>query len=160
MGGGGEHAHGPETQTTGRGAGQLTAVVVERGEIGLLLRAAGAVAHPHLELVPRGFLQVVQNVGLGKRGPLGCGPDRGPEGPVLEREGGDGAAAIVPADEVQPHAGGVDAGKEVLLLGELGLCGRTSNGDQLSGYMNESRRRRHTFTAGSFLHPGRELSPS
>lgn len=110
----------PETQTGGR-RGQLTAVVVERGEVGLLLRAARAVAHPHLQLVPRGFLQVVQDVGLGERGPLGGGPDRGPKGPVLEREGGDGAAAVVPADEVQPHAGGVDAGKELLLFGELGL---------------------------------------
>ena len=110
------HAQVLRHRQRGHRASQLTAVVVERGEVGLLLRTAGAVAHPHLELVPRGFLQVVQNVGLGERGPLRRGPDRGPEGSVLEREGGDGAAAVVPADEVQPHAGGVDAGKEVLLL--------------------------------------------
>lgn len=102
---------------------QLTAVVVERGEVGLLLRTAGAVAHPHLQLIPRGFLQVIQYVGLGEGGALSRGPCRSPEGPVLEREGGDGAATIIPADEVQPHARGVDAGKELLLLGELGLYG-------------------------------------
>lgn len=112
----------------GREAGQLTAVVGERGEGGLLLGTAGAVAHPHLQLVPRGLLQVVQDVRLGERGPLRCGPHRGPEGPVLECEGGDGTAAVVPADEVQPHARGVDAGEEVLLLGELGLCGERGTG--------------------------------
>lgn len=117
----------PETQPGGPES-QLTAVVVERGEVGLLLRAACAVAHPHLQLVPRGLLQVVQNVGLGERGPLSCGPDRGSKGSVLEREGGDGAAAVIPADEVQPHACGVDAGKKLLLLGELGFCGKRHNG--------------------------------
>lgn len=111
-----------------RAGGQLTAVVVERGEVGLLLGAAGAVAHPHLQLVPRGLLQVVQDVGLGEGGPLGRGPDRGPEGPVLQREGGDGAAAVVPADEVEPPARGVDAGEELLLFGELGLCGGRRRG--------------------------------
>lgn len=115
----GARAHA-RRQTAGPGQ-QLTAVVVERGEVGLLLGTAGAVAHAHLQLVPRGFLQVIQDVGLGERGPLSRGPDRGPKGSVLEREGGDGAATVVPADEVQPHARGVDAGKELLLLGELGL---------------------------------------
>ena len=46
----------------GRDASQLTAIVVERGEVGLLLRTAGTVAHPRLQLVPRGFLQLVQDV--------------------------------------------------------------------------------------------------
>lgn len=118
----------PETQTGGYGTSQLTAVVVECGEVGLLLCAAGAVAHADLQLVPGGFLQVVQNVRLGERRPLSRGPHCGPKGPVLEREGGDGTAAVIPADEVQPHARGVDAGKEFLLLGELGLCGGTHRG--------------------------------
>lgn len=104
----------PETQAGGRG--QLTAIVVERGEVGLLLCTARAVAHPHLQLIPRGLLQVVQDVGLGERGSLGCGPDRGPEGSVLECEGGDGAAAVIPADEVEPHTRGIDASEELLLL--------------------------------------------
>lgn len=101
----------------------LTAIVVQRGEVGLLLGAAGAVAHPHLQLVPRGLLQVIQDVGLGEGGPLSRGPDCGPEGSVLQSEGGDGAAPVVPANQIQPHPGGVDAGKEFLLLGELGFCG-------------------------------------
>lgn len=66
-------------------------------------------------------MKVVQNVRLGERGPLSRGPDRGPKGSVLKCEGGDGTAAIIPANEVQPHACGVDAGEELLLLGELGL---------------------------------------
>lgn len=89
----------------------------------MLLRAAGTVAHPHLQLVPRGLLQVIQDVGLGERGPLRRGPDCGPEGSVLQCEGGDGAAPIVPANQIQPHPGSVDAGEELLLLGELGFCG-------------------------------------
>lgn len=112
----GPRAHSPRHKQEGHEASQLTAVVVQRGEVGLLLRAASAVAHPHLQLIPGGFLQVIQDVGLGERGPLSCGPNRGPKGPVLQCEGGDGAAAVIPANEVQPHARGVDAGKQLLLL--------------------------------------------
>lgn len=108
----------------GHNASQLTAIIVERGEVGLLLCTAGTVAHPHLQLVPRGLLQVIQNIGLGERGPLSCGPDCGPKGSVLQCEGGDGTAAIIPTNEVQPHTRGVDTGEEFLLLRELGLCGR------------------------------------
>ena len=68
------------------------------------------------------ILQVVQDVGLGEGGSLGCGPDCGPEGSVLECEGGDGAATVIPADEVEPHTCGIDASEELLLLRELGLC--------------------------------------
>lgn len=84
----------------GHKASQLTAIVVERGEVGLLLRTASTVAHPHLQLVPRGFLQVIQDIGLGERGPLSCGPDRGPKGSVLQCEGGDWTATVIPTDEV------------------------------------------------------------
>lgn len=70
-------------------------------------------------------MQVIQDVGLGERGPLRRGPDCGPEGSVLQREGGDGAPPIVPANQIQPHPGSVDAGEELLLLGELGFCGGT-----------------------------------
>lgn len=114
----------PEPQTGKPGHLELTAVVVQRGEVGLLLGAAGTVTHAHLQLIPRGFLQVVQNVGLGEGGPLSRGPDCGPEGSVLQSEGGDGTASVIPADQIQPHPGGVDAGEELLLLGKLGFCGR------------------------------------
>lgn len=114
----------PEPQTGKPRSRELTAIVVQRGEVGLLLRAAGAVAHSRLQFIPRGFLQVIQNVGLGKGGPLSCGPDRGPEGSVLKSERGDWTAAVIPANKIQPHSGGIDAGEELLLLGELGFCGR------------------------------------
>jgi hypothetical protein len=115
------HVHTPHPPTGGPQSHQLTAIVVERGEVGLLFCTASTVAHPHLQLIPGGFLQVIQDVGLGERGPLSCRPDCGPKRPVLKCEGGDGAAAIIPADEVQPHTCGVDTGKEFLLLRELGL---------------------------------------
>lgn len=99
----------------------LTAIVIERGEFGLFLCTASTVAHSHLQLVPGGLLEVIEDVGLGQGCPLGCCPDRGPKGSVLQGEGGDGAAAVVPADQVQPHPRGVDAGKELLLLGKLWL---------------------------------------
>lgn len=87
----------------------------------MFLCTASTVAHSHLQLVPGGLLEVVEDVGLGQGCPLGRGPDGGAEGPVLQGEGGDGAAAVVPADQVQPHPRGVDAGKELLLLGKLWL---------------------------------------
>lgn len=99
----------------------LTAIIIERGKLGLFLCTASTVAHPHLQLVPGGLLEVIEDVGLGQGCPLGRGPDRGPKGPVLQGEGGDGAATVVPADQVQPHPRGVDAGKELLLLGKLWL---------------------------------------
>lgn len=88
----------PEPQTAKPQSLELTAIVVQRGEVGLFLCAASTVAHSHLQLIPCGFLKVVQNVGLGKRGPLSCGPDRGPKGSVLKSEGGDGTAAVIPAN--------------------------------------------------------------
>lgn len=99
----------------------LTAIVIECGEFGLFLCTASTVAHSHLQLVPGGLLEVIEDVGLGQGCPLGCCPDRGPKGSVLQGEGSDGAAAVVPADQVQPHPRGVDAGKELLLLGKLWL---------------------------------------
>lgn len=108
---------------------ELTAIVVERGEGGLLLRAARAVADAHLQLVPGGLLQIIQDVGLGQRGPVGSGPDRRPKGPVLEREGGDGAATVIPANQIEPHTRAVDAGEQLLLFGELGLCGEALGGE-------------------------------
>lgn len=116
--------HTPTPQAGEPRSPELTAIVVERGEVGLLLCTTCAVAHSHLQLIPRGFLQVIQDVGLGEGGPLGCGPDRGPKGSVLKSEGGDGAATVIPANQIQPHSGGIDAGEELLLLGELGFCGR------------------------------------
>lgn len=101
----------------------LTSVGVERRKLGPLLGRAGAVGDLHLQLVPGGLLQVVQDVALGERGALGRGPGAGVHRPVLQDEGGDGAAAVVPAHQVELGPGGVDGGEELVLLGKLGLCG-------------------------------------
>lgn len=102
---------------------KLTSVRVERGELGFLLGRAGAVGDLHLQLVPGALLQVVQDVALGERGALGGGPGAGVHRPVLQDEGGDGAAAVVPAHQVELGPGGVDAGEELVILGKLWLCG-------------------------------------
>lgn len=103
---------------------KLTSVSVERGEGDPLFCRAGAVGDLHLQLVPGGFLQVVQDVALGQRGALGRGPGGRVHRPVLQDEGGDGAAAVVPADQVEPGPGGVDAGEEFVFFGKLGFWGR------------------------------------
>lgn len=102
---------------------KLTSVRIERGELGLLLCRAGAVGDLHLQLVPGGLLQVVQDVALGQRRALGGGPGGGVHHSVLQDEGGDRAAAVVPADQVEPRPGGVDAGEEFVFFGKLWLCG-------------------------------------
>lgn len=102
---------------------KLTSVSVERGKLCLLLGRAGAVGDLHLQLVPGGLLQVVQDVALGERGALRRGPGAGVHRPVLQDEGGDGAAAVVPAHQVELGPRGVDAGEELVLLGKLRLCG-------------------------------------
>lgn len=58
---------------------------------------------------------------LGQTGALDDGRRRGVHGSVLQRERLDGAAAVVPADQIQLHAGGVDAGEELVVFGELGF---------------------------------------
>ena len=97
----------------------LTSIGVQRGEGDLLVCRAGAVGALHLQLVPRGLLQVVRDVALGQRGALGRGPHRRVHGAVLQREGGDWTAAVVPAYQVEAHAGGVDACEELVFFGKL-----------------------------------------
>lgn len=100
-------------------APQLTSVRVERSKHGLLLGRAGAVGDLHLQLVPGGLLQVVQDVALSEGGALGAGPSAGVHRPVLQDEGGDWTAAVVPAGQVEPGSAGVDAGEQLVLFGKL-----------------------------------------
>lgn len=111
--------------------GQLTAVVAERGELDPLLSVAGAVVHFHLQLVPRGLLQVVQDVALGQGGALGRGPRGRVDRSVFQGEGGDGTSAIVPANQVKPDPSGVDAGEELLLLRVLRFCNANARETQM-----------------------------
>lgn len=67
-------------------------------------------------------MQVVQDVALCEGGALRCGPGGGIYGSILQGEGRDGAAAVVPAVQVKLDPGGVDAGEEFLLFGVLRLC--------------------------------------
>jgi len=101
----------------------LTAVVVQRGELRGLVAAAGAVAGLHAELVPGGLAQLRQEDLAGAVGAQAL-PDPVALGPVLQDDGGDGAAPAAPALQVQPGVRGVDVGEEVLVLAEGGLCGR------------------------------------
>lgn len=131
-----------KTPSSPRSKSKLTPVCVERGELGFLLGRAGAVGDLHLQLVPGGLLQVVQDVALGERGALGGGPGAGVHRPVLQDEGGDGAAAVVPAHQVELGPGGVDAGEELVILGKLWLCGggRGRCYSRSLGKLSESRR--------------------
>ena len=108
--------------------GGLTSVWVGRGEVDALLRRAGAVGHLHLQLVPGGLLQVVQDVGLGERAALRPRPGGALHRPVLHDEGRDGAAAVVPAVQVELHSRGVDAGEQLVLLHKLRLCDTVEDG--------------------------------
>lgn len=101
---------------------KLTAIVAESRKLDSFLGVAGAVVDLHLQLVPRGLLKVVQDVALCQGGALRCGPGGGVDGPILQGEGRDGAAAVVPAVQVELDPGGVDAGEEFLLFGVLRLC--------------------------------------
>lgn len=113
----------PPRQRRPRPEPPLTAVVVERGELRGLVAAAGAVAGLHAELVPGGLAQLGQEDLAGAVGAEAL-PDPVALGPVLQDDGGDGAAPAAPALQVQPGVRGVDVGEEVLVLAEGGLCGR------------------------------------
>lgn len=72
-------------------------------------------------------MQVVQDVALCEGGALRRGPGGGVYGPILQGEGSDGAAAVVPAVQVELDPGGVDAGEEFLLFGVLRFCRETGS---------------------------------
>jgi len=76
---------------------ELTAVIAERCKLESLLSVAGAVVDLHLQLIPGGLLQVIQDVALGKRCALRCGPSGRFYRPILQSEGGDWASTIIPA---------------------------------------------------------------
>ena len=84
--------------------------------------------HLHLQLVPGGLLQVVQDVALGERGALRRGPRGRVHRAVLQDEGRDWAAAVVPANQVEPDPGGVDAGEELVFFGKLGFWWAEADG--------------------------------
>lgn len=67
-------------------------------------------------------MQVVQDVALCEGSALRRGPSRGVYRSILQGEGSDGAAAVVPAVQVELDPGGVDAGEEFLLFGVLRFC--------------------------------------
>lgn len=106
-------------QEEGGGESKLTSIWIKGSKHGLLLCWAGAVGNLHLQLIPGGLLQVIQDVALGERGALGRGPGGGVYGSVLQHEGCDWTAAVVPSSQVEPGPGRVDAGEEVVLFGEL-----------------------------------------
>lgn len=103
----------------------LTAVVAERCKLQFLLGIAGAVVDFHLQLVPGGLLQVVQDVALGEGGALRCGPCRRRHWPILQCERCDGASAVIPAIQVELDPSGIDAREEFLFFGVLRFYART-----------------------------------
>lgn len=122
----------------------LTSIGVGRGEVDALLGRARTVGHLHLQLVPRRLLQVVQDIGLRERAALGPRPRVAVHWPVLHDEGGDGAAAVVPAIQVELNPCGVDTGKQLVLLHKLGLCevGRGVEGETEVGIERKKKRER------------------
>lgn len=100
----------------------LTAIIAERCELDSLLSVAGAVVDLHLQLVPGGLLQVIQDVALGEGGALCRGPCGWLYRPILQGEGGDRAATVIPAVQIEFDPGGVDAGEELLFFRVLRFC--------------------------------------
>lgn len=101
---------------------QLTAVIAECCKLDSLLSVAGAVVDFHLQLVPGGLLQVVQDVALGEGGALRRGPSGRVDRPILQGERGDRASTIIPAVQVELDPSGVDASEELLFFGVLRFC--------------------------------------
>lgn len=62
---------------------ELTAIVAESCKLDSFLSVAGAVVDFHLQLVPGGLLQVIQDVALGEGGALCRGPGGGVYRPIL-----------------------------------------------------------------------------
>lgn len=106
---------------TGPSCSLLTSISTQSGEGNPFFRWAGTVGDLHLQLVPRRLLQVVQDVALGEWRALSCGPGGRVHSSVFQNEGGDRTATIVPTGQVEPGSGGVDAGKEFMFFGKLGL---------------------------------------
>lgn len=124
----------------------LTAVIVQGGELGSLVAAASAVASPHAQLVPRGLTQLGQKHLPGAVGPQPL-PGPGALGPVLQHDGCDRAAPVVPALQVKPSMCGVDVGEQVLVFAEGGLWGRGAQGESEV---------RDSEEEGSFICAGKE----
>lgn len=99
-----------------------TAIIAECCKLYSLLSVAGTVRHFHLQLIPGGLLQVIENVTLCKGRALCCGPSGKVDGPVFQCEGGDWTPAIIPAIQVELDPGGVDAGEKLLFFRVLRFC--------------------------------------
>lgn len=78
----------------------LTAIIAERCKLDSLLSVASAVVDLHLQLIPGGLLQIIQDVAFGEGGALCRDPCGVVYGPILQGERGDGAASIIPAIQV------------------------------------------------------------
>lgn len=76
---------------------ELTAIIAECCKLDSLLSVASAVVDLHLQLVPGGLLQVVQDVAFGKGRALCRGPCGRVNSSILQGERGDGASAVIPA---------------------------------------------------------------
>lgn len=98
---------------------KLTSVSIQSSKGDPLLCWAGAVGDLHLQFIPRRLLQVVQDVALGQRCALGCGPGAWVHCSVLQYKGGDWTASVIPASQVEPGPRGVDAGEEFMFFGKL-----------------------------------------
>lgn len=98
-----------------------TAIIIQRGKLGALVPAPGAVARLHLQLIPGGLTQLSEeDVSRGVGAHALPGP--GAFGTELQKDSSDGAAAARPALQVEPGVGGVDVSEEGLVLIELRLC--------------------------------------
>jgi hypothetical protein len=109
---------------------QLTAIVVQGGKLGSLVAAASTVASSHAQLVPRGLSQLSQKHLCRAVGSETL-PGPCPFGPVLQYDGSDGAAPVVPALQVKPSMCGVDVSEEVLVFAEGGLWGARGKKERL-----------------------------
>lgn len=103
---------------------ELTAIIAECSKLDSLLGIAGAVVDFHLQLVPGGLLQVVEDVALGEGGALCRGPSGRVYRPILQGERGDRASAVIPAVQVELDSSGIDASEELLFFRVLRFCGK------------------------------------
>lgn len=78
----------------------------------------------HLQLIPGGLLQIIQDVALGEGSALGHHPCQRVYGPILQRERRNGTAAVIPTTQVELDPGDIDAGEELLFFGVLRFCKR------------------------------------
>lgn len=89
--------------------------------MGCLVATACAVAGLHLQLIPRGLTKLSQEYVSGGVGAYTL-PCPGAFGSKVQQHGINGAAPTCPSLQVEPGVGGVDVGKQGLVLVELWFC--------------------------------------